>query len=308
MHAGADLDMRNDEGNTPLHSAASQAVCVFHAKVIDDFKVKVPLRSDPKGRRGRIGTIVLGGGSCLILVSLVLFENWWDNGGTAERVHGGPPQYYLWAWRRPEDLSFIDPARVRLAVWTATIFIDEGAMTVERRSVPVAYPVGTEVVAVTRLEIAGVHDEKMAKATAMQIEAVGAAFGPVEYQVDFDARYSQRPFYAMLVRELRKRIGDKALSITALASWCMLDNWIAALPIDAAVPMVYRLGPNRESILGKLRSERRFAEPMCAGNVGYSADEEAVWLKGLERVFLFHPSPWTEDRFRTLVDRLEASR
>ena len=112
----------------------------------------------------------------------------------------------------------------------------------------------------------------------------------------------------MLVRELRKLVGEKALSITALASWCLSDNWIATLPIDAAVHMVYRLGPNRESIRAKLRSDRRFAEPMCAGNVGYSAHEEVVWLEGLERVFLFHPLPWTPERFRTFVDRLEVSR
>ena len=87
----------------------------------------------------------------------------------------------------------------------------------------------------------------------------------------------------------------------------MSDNWIGTLPIDAAVPMLYRLGPDRESVVTELRSARRLAEPICAGNVGYSADEPAVWLDGLERVFLFHPMPWTSERFRTFVDRLEAS-
>ena len=261
-----------------------------------------------KGRKENFRTIALGGVSFLMLVSLVLFTKFSDKGATEERVDDGPPQFYLWAWRRPEDLSFIDPAWVRAAVWTATIFIEEGEMRVERRTVTVAYPVGTEVVAVTRLEIAGIYDAKMAKAVALQIEEVGSPFEPVEYQVDFDALQSQRPFYRMLVRELRKLIGDKALSITAFSSWCMSDNWIATLPIDAAVPMVYRLGPNRESIVRRLRSERRFAEPLCAGNAGYSADEEAVWLEGLERVFLFHPLPWTPERFRAFIDRLESSR
>ena len=130
-----------------------------------------------------------------MLVSLFPFKNWRDKGDNDARGDDGPPRYYLWAWRRPEDLSFIDPARISVAVWTATIFIEQDEMRVERRSVPVAYPVGTEVVAVARLEIAGVPDAKTAKATARHIEEIGAPFGPVEYQVDFDARHSQRPFY-----------------------------------------------------------------------------------------------------------------
>ena len=217
------------------------------------------------------------------------------------------PTYHLWAWRRREDLSFIDPDVVRAAIWTATIFVEDDEMTVERRTVPVTYPVGTTVVAVTRLEVRGVHGIDMAKAVAAAISVEGEAFRPVEYQVDFDARRSQRPFYGLLLSELRSLIGDAGLSITALASWCQFDNWIGALPIDSAVPMVYRLGSRRESVVARLRTERAFREPVCAHNVGYSADEPVVRLAGMERVFLFHPQPWTRERFETFVDRLEAS-
>lgn len=217
------------------------------------------------------------------------------------------PTYHLWAWRRREDLSFIDPESVRAATWTATIFVEGDEMAVERRTVPVTYPIGTTIVAVARLEVRGVYGVDMAKAVAAAISTEGAAFQPVEYQVDFDARHSQRPFYRLLLSELRGLIGDADLSITALASWCQFDNWISALPIDSAVPMVYRLGARRESVVARLRTEPAFREPLCAGNVGYSADEPAVWLAGLERVFLFHPQPWTRERFQTFVDRLEAS-
>ena len=217
------------------------------------------------------------------------------------------PTYHLWAWRRGEDLSFIEPESVRAAIWTATIFVEGDEMRVERRTVPVTYPTGATIVAVARLEVRGVYGVDMARAVAAAISTEGAAFQPVEYQVDFDARHSQRPFYRLLLDELRGLIGDADLSITALASWCQFDNWISTLPIDSAVPMAYRLGAQRASVVARLRAERTFHEPVCAGNVGYSADEPVVWLAGLERVFLFHPRSWTRERFETFVDRLEAS-
>lgn len=217
------------------------------------------------------------------------------------------PTYHLWAWRRSEDLSFIDPELVRAAIWTATIFVEGDEMAVERRTVPVTYPIGTTIVAVTRLEVRGVHGVEMAKAVAAAINTEGRAFQPVEYQVDFDARNSQRPFYGLLLSALRGLVGDADLSITALASWCQFDKWISALPIDSAVPMVYRLGARRESVVARLRTEGAFREPLCAGSAGYSADEPVIWLAGLERVFLFHPQPWTQERFETFVDRVEAS-
>ena len=218
------------------------------------------------------------------------------------------PEYYLWAWRRPEDLGFIDPNRVGAAIWTGTTFINDGKMTTQRRTVPVTYPTGTKVVAVMRLEVDRAYGDDMAVRVAAAVVAVGAPFNPIEYQVDFDARRSQRNFYGRLLVELRERAGDARLSITALASWCMFDNWIRALPIDAAVPMVYRLGRGRDSIVTRLVRERTFSEPICAGNVGYSADEPIIWVEGLRRVFLFHPKPWTEDRFSVLIHQLEKSR
>ena len=262
------------------------------------------------GRGHRAGVASLAGacGLSLILVAVVLPSSGLVQDSRELRRDSDTPEYYLWAWRRPEDLSFIDPDRERIAVWTATIFIEDGETKVERRTTPVSYPVGTELVAVIRLEVAGTYGARMAKSTARLVRESGAGFGPVEYQVDFDAVYSQRAFYAMLLEELNELIGEAALSITALASWCMSDNWIGSLPIEAAVPMLYRMGPDRESVAARLRDERGFVEPMCAGNVGYSGDEELLPVDGIERVFLFHPMPWTLERFRTLVERVEVSR
>ena len=246
--------------------------------------------------------------SSLALAFLLLLAYFWIGNSSSSGTTSATPDYYLWAWRRAEDLSFIESGSAHAAIWTATIFIEDGRMSVERRTVPVTYPADIDIVAVTRLEIRGVYGVEMAMSVAAAILETGAPFRPVEYQVDFDTLFSQRSFYRLLLLELRNIIGDAELSITALASWCLFDNWIAGLPIDSAVPMVYRLGNRRESIVTRLRAERAFMEPICAGNVGYSADEPAVWLRDLERVFLFHPLPWTRERFQAFIDQLEELR
>ena len=216
------------------------------------------------------------------------------------------PDYYLWAWRRDEDLSFIDTRRVRLALWTATITVGDDGFLVEPRTNPVTYPADAEVVGVVRLEAAGVPGEAAVPRLADAIIAASRPFDPVEHQVDFDARVSQRAFYARLLAALRRRTGDAELSITALASWCFRDDWIRALPVDAVVPMIYRMGRGGDAIRHTLYAERGFPAPLCAGNVGYSADEPLAPVDGLARVFLFHPEPWSERRFAALREDVEA--
>ena len=216
------------------------------------------------------------------------------------------PEYYLWAWRREEDISFIDPSRAKVALWTATIHVDGEDFIVERRTNRVTYPSKAEIVGVVRLEAAGVPEDATVPRLADAIIAASHPFRPVEHQVDFDARLSQRNFYRRLLQEMRARTGDARLSITALASWCFYDHWTEGLPVDAVVPMIYRMGRDGDVIRHALYAEREFPNPICAGNVGYSADEPLAPVDGPGRVFLFHPRPWSEPRFREFVQRVEA--
>ena len=216
------------------------------------------------------------------------------------------PDYYLWAWRREEDLSFIDPNRVKVALLTATINVDRDDFIVEHRTNKVTYPTDAEIVGVVRIEATGLPDDATIPRLADAIVGVNRPFRPVEHQVDFDARLSQRAFYRLLLEELRARTGGARLSITALASWCFHDDWIEELPVDAVVPMIYRMGRDGDVIRHTLYAEREFPNPICAGNVGYSADESLAPVGGLRRVFLFHPEPWSELRFTKLVQQVEA--
>ena len=57
------------------------------------------------------------------------------------------------------------------------------------------------------------------------------------FRYDFDATRSQRPFYRDLLVDLRSQMpADLPLSITALASWCSFDDWLADFPSTKPFP------------------------------------------------------------------------
>ena len=118
--------------------------------------------------------------------------------------------------------------------------------------------------------------------------------GIAAVQVDYDATVSERPFYRALLQDLRRSLPESVrLSITALASWCMGDPWLAGLPIDEAVPMLFRMGPDRLPVLLHLESGGDFGEAACQQSVGISTDEPVRWLPAGRRLYVFHPRSWS---------------
>jgi hypothetical protein len=113
-------------------------------------------------------------------------------------------------------------------------------------------------------------------------------------QVDFDATVSEREFYRKLINGVREQLPDSiTLTITALASWCAGDTWFNDFPIDEAVPMVFVMGRDQESILSFLRRGNDWREPLCRGSYGISIDEPPVeGLQPNRRVYYFKNSAW----------------
>ena len=112
-------------------------------------------------------------------------------------------------------------------------------------------------------------------------------------QIDFDATRSQRAFYANLLREVRKRMpAGMPLSITALASWCADDDWIASLPVDEAVPMFFRMGGDRRASNGPGWTYP-IHEPLCRTSAGVATDETWPAIPRDARIYVFHPGAWT---------------
>ena len=89
-------------------------------------------------------------------------------------------------------------------------------------------------------------------------------------QIDFDAADSERDVYRRLLARVRAVLPRTVpLSMTALASWCVGDTWLDGLPVDEAVPMLFRMGPINEpySSIGVRPAD---AVPACRAAVGTS--------------------------------------
>ena len=212
----------------------------------------------------------------------------------------------LWAWQRPEDLSFINPQRVGVSYLVKTIQLTGQNVFVQPNLNGLKVPAGTWVMACARIETdAGSPPSlspQQARETASALASLAQFPDAKAVQIDFDATASQRDFYRNLLMELRRRLPRQyPLSITALGSWCVGDDWIAHLPIDEAVPMLFRMGPDRASILLRLEEGEDFEEPLCRQSVGISTDELVPQLPAGRRLYIFNPNTWTKATFNKVV-------
>jgi hypothetical protein len=209
----------------------------------------------------------------------------------------GLPRLMLWAWERPTDLRSLGPG-VGVAFLSQTLIVRNGALdTVPRRNALWVSP-HTPLVAVTRVESHDAsaprrHQSEMVAPMAAAIAATTALPRVQGVQIDFDAAESEREFYRALVLAVRQVLGpDIPLSITALASWCAQDRWMAGLPVDEAVPMLFRLGPVNTPYVGLARTPAAAAAE-CRGALGTSLDEPLHVRAAGRRLYVFNASPWT---------------
>lgn len=212
------------------------------------------------------------------------------------------PHTVLWAWERPEHLTYIDPDETGVAILVRTISWHGGQIDSHPRYQPAELPVATPVIAVIRLESQSVP---LPDPSAIVPQILEASFLPRvrAIQVDFDARQSEREWYAALLEALHRRLPPKvALTITALASWCLGDTWIKNLPIADAVPMLFRMGH------GEPKGITEFTTPVCRSSVGISLDEVPPFLPHNRRVFIFNPHPWTPKSYRAAMELMRRLR
>jgi hypothetical protein len=208
----------------------------------------------------------------------------------------GPP-IMLWAWEEPESLEALDPQKIGVVFLAERIFLGDDVQVQLRRQ-RIETPPGIYAMAVVRLEaLPGFIDSsQLRNAAAEAILRASRLPGIRGVQVDFDATASQRSFYTGLLNEVRSRMPAGAtLTMTALVSWCAESNgWLKQLPIDAAVPMYFRLG--------KHTGNWTVREPLCAGYSGVSIDEPGVAPRadGVVTTYLFSPQPWTATQITTL--------
>jgi hypothetical protein len=228
--------------------------------------------------------------------------------GSVSAAHNDElPVVILWAWERPSDLRFIDPRQVGVAFLAQTVLLRGGEVVVRPRLQPLDLPPGTKLVAVTRVESDRKQSPQLSPAQrqslASSIAEITALPNISAIQIDFDATRSERAFYHDLILEVRERLPQNvSLSITALASWCADDNWLSDLPIDDAVPMLFRMGPDRSQIINRVSAGQQFSSAPCQDSYGISTDEPVPGLSQGKRLYVFNPRAWSEDSVRAILD------
>jgi len=216
------------------------------------------------------------------------------------------PRVTLWAWERREDLRALDTRRFAVAYLDQTLTIGLIVDSQPRRDL-LAFPASATRIPVVRIEVpqgAELNAENRSAAVDAILRSAREP-GIAALQVDFDATRSERPFYRDLLVDLRRQMpANLPLSMTALASWCSFDDWIRDLPIDEAVPMMFRMEPDRRRAPPGI-DDFRIREPLCQSSVGISTTEP--WPAGLEgkRIYVFPDNGWRVDSPNEVERRLQ---
>jgi hypothetical protein len=207
----------------------------------------------------------------------------------------GLPRVFLWAWERPENLEFLNPKEAGVAILAKTLILNRTSVTIRPRMQPIELPPGIATIAVVRIESNSDVLPENAKGEIVRQILDLTTHSASGIQIDFDARVSERPFYRVLIEDLRRQMpGDKKLSITALASWCIYDDWISDLPVDESVPMLFRLGIETRQVKHYLASGNKFRAAKTQFSVGVSMDEMPWEATRGRRIYIFNPRPWTK--------------
>jgi Protein of unknown function (DUF3142) len=206
------------------------------------------------------------------------------------------PPVIVWAWERPEKLDFVNTDQVGVAFLAKTLRLQGERVVSRPRLQPLELAPNTKLIAVVRIE----SDHPTLSSTQLQrtageIANLSALSNISVVQIDFDATVSERDFYRALLREVKPRV--PALSITALASWCASDRWLSDLPIDEAVPMLFRMGVDK----GRFQSGRPFDAAICQHAAGVSTDEP-VTAPPVDRLYIFNPNSWSRDSLNSALE------
>lgn len=202
----------------------------------------------------------------------------------------------IWAWERPEPLLALPPG-VEVAVVVGFIRLrGDGVAVMRGRRFPLQLAAGRPPMAVVHVEID--QSVPLAWTDALRDRVVSAALsfgaGYAGVQLDMEVRRSQRGALLDVLRGVRDglRPGTR-LSMTALASWCDGETWLAEAPVDEIVPMLFRMGRDGPRLRARLAAGEDFRLPACRTAVGVSLDAPTVVPPG-RRVYLFNPRSWDD--------------
>lgn len=248
--------------------------------------------------------------SLALAMSWVPFSSAYARSKTELRV----PQLYLWAWQRDEDLSWINPQQFGIAYLACRVVLSGDCAKPEWRQQRLKMPVEATLIPVIRIDVDSrrlpVLDSGQVEKTADIVLRAAELPRSSAVQIDFDALLSQREFYRKLLETIHQRLNNRIpLSITALASWCLYDNWIKNLPVDETVPMMFSLGAERKKVLARFERGDDFLVSGCCNSLGLSLNDSEVNTLMIPvtkkrtipvRIYVFTRSAWTREKVKAL--------
>ncbi len=212
----------------------------------------------------------------------------------------------IWSWERNEDLTFLN-RNVFVSYYAGSVILKNGRMSISERTQPLKLNSDTKVIPVVRID----NFDNAEDLTAQRIQSIGDFIiemcnreQVVGCQIDFDAKTSEKPAYTSLISLVRDKLPKNIpLSITALVSWCDKYSWINDTKIDFAIPMFYRLGPDKNSIRNGYTGQTFMKSSKCANSIGISTDEPLPMRKyiGNRDIYVFNPNSWNEEGFERII-------
>jgi len=215
------------------------------------------------------------------------------------------PARMVWAWERPEDLRWLPPG-TGVAYVASSIMLEGKDALVRPRTASLFVPEHAAVVPVLHVDASWRKPPKLTDAQQERIVRellrVAQRGNRRVVQLDFEVRRSQRPFLGKVLADIRRRLPPNfALSMTALASWCLDDPWLPSAPADEVVPMAFRMGEGGQALRERLDG-RGFVRPYCRAAMGHATDEPLV-RSYAPRNYYFSPKPWTAERWQAVLSR-----
>lgn len=114
--------------------------------------------------------------------------------------------------------------------------------------------------------------------------------------------------YRDLLVGLRSELPPRIhLSMTALASWALGDAWLDGLPVDEAVPMLFRMGADDRVVRRLVEAGEDFAPVVARRSLGLAIDEPRPAVPSGRRIYLFNPRSWSPARALEEVRRWHVS-
>jgi hypothetical protein len=227
------------------------------------------------------------------------------------RDRPAPSALILWAWERPEDLRFADPA-TEVAVQTG--FLEIAGDGFQARGRRFALKVGrAPTTALVHVQIDHARPLAWTPALRARVSAAilhyAAAIPAHRVQVDFEARASEHQILLDVLHDVRRGLPRGILlSMTALASWCETESWLDRAEVDEIVPMLFRMQQSGEALKLRLAAGGDFRNPRCRDALAIASDSPIVRAPPGRRVYLFDPRSWTEADFTAARRQVEAWR